>query len=448
VIVLATVLSAIAAAAAVLACILAAAAVIAVRGVANRINEHNDMLARESERSRRDYYDKQLHAFGEGFGGLRTELNNSINNFGVSLQNQITGFAQIQQQQLEEFGKRINTLSDKNEARLEKMRETVETRIKELQQDNNIRLDQMREMVDEQLTTKLQKRLDDSFNIVSERLEQVYKGLGEMQSLASGVGDLKKVLTNVKTRGIWGEYQLGNLLEQMLAPAQYDKNVPIPKDGSERVEFAIKMPGKGGDSFVYLPIDAKFPQEDYLRLVDATETGDIENIRNVEKALLETVRSCAKDIRDKYIKPPYTTDFAIMYLPVEGLYAEVLRIQGLAEQLQREYKVVPAGPTTLAALLNSLQMGFRTLAIEQRSNEVWTLLGIFKAEFGKFSDMLQKTHKKLDEASNTMENMEKRTRMIKNKLRSVEELDYGEAADTFLKEGDFDQTVEDTEQIV
>jgi len=393
-----------------------------VKKQAKELGEQTGRLNDKTERTIRDSVESLQRSQNESLFYTREELNKSITSFGTGVQSQIMGISQLQQSHLEEFGKKISQLSDKNEARLEQMRETVERRIKELQYDNNNRLEQMRAMVDEQLTTKLQKRLDDSFTIVSERLEQVYKGLGEMQTLASGVGDLKKVLTNVKTRGIWGEYQLGQLLEQMLAQGQYAQNVPIPQNGKERVEFAIKMPGKDDDC-VWIPKDSKFPQEDYMRLVEASESGTPEKVRTSIKQLEVSIKNEAKRIRDKYIKPPYTTDFAIMYLPVEGLYAEVLRIPGMAEMLQREYRVVPSGPTTLTALLNSLQMGFRTLAIEKRSNEVWDLLGAFKTEFNTFADTLQKTKKKLQEASNTMETMETRTRVINRKLKGVQELD-------------------------
>ena len=282
----------------------------------------------------------------------------------------------------------------------------------------------MRATVDEKLQSTLEKRLGESFKQVSERLEQVYKGLGEMRNLATGVGDLKKVLTNVKTRGTWGEIQLGNILEQILTPEQYAINVQTKKNSNERVEFAIKLPGQDSDKdqVVWMPIDAKFPQEDYQRLLDAQDEADKDaadkSIRNLEMR----IKAEAKAIKEKYIDPPNTTDFAIMFLPVEGLYAEVLRRPGLCDILQRDYRVVVTGPTTLAALLNSLQMGFRTLAIEKRSSEVWELLGVVKTEFGKFGDVLSKTKKKLQEASNTINKAEVRTRAIERKLREVQEI--------------------------
>jgi DNA recombination protein RmuC len=273
--------------------------------------------------------------------------------------------------------------------------------------------------------------LGDSFKLVSERLEQVHQGLGEMHALANGVGDLKRVLTNVKTRGSWGEMQLGNLLEQVLAPEQYARNVRVKKT-SEAVDFAIKLPGREGDpsEVVWLPIDAKFPKEDYERLVDASERGDSAAVDQATKDLEARVRSQARSIRDTYLAPPDTTDFALLYLPTEGLYAEVVRRAGLLDTLQRECRVVVVGPTTLAALLNSLQMGFRTLAIQKRSSEVWNVLGAVKAEFGKFGDALSKVKKKIDETGNSIDEAVHRSRQIEKKLRKVEALPAAEAAPT------------------
>ncbi|MDM7202773.1 MAG: DNA recombination protein RmuC [Thermodesulfobacteriaceae bacterium] len=307
--------------------------------------------------------------------------------------------------------------------RLERLRETLEERFRLLQEENAKKLDQMRELVDKELHATLERRLGESFKLVSDRLEQVHKGLGEMQALASSVGDLKKVLSNVKTRGILGEIQLGALLEQILTPEQYVKNFATKKGSNERVEFAIKLPGRDGSGrFVYLPIDAKFHEADYQRLIDAYETGDHNIIEEAAKQLEMEIKKSARDIRDKYLDPPNTTDFAIMFLPVEGLYAEVLRRPKLFETIQRDYKVVITGPTTLAAFLNSLQMGFRTLAIEKRSTEIWELLGAVKSEFSKFGDLLEKTHKKLLEASHTIEDAAKKTRSIERKLKDVEQI--------------------------
>jgi len=324
---------------------------------------------------------------------------------------------------------RLAVLGESNEKRLEGLRAAVDERLKALQDDNGKRLDQMRQTVDEKLQGTLEKRLNDSFKLVSERLEAVQRGLGEMQSLAAGVGDLKKVLTNVKTRGTWGEIQLGALLEQMLAPEQYVVNAAPRKEGGERVEFAVRLPGPddGDGSDVLLPIDAKFPVEDYQRLVDASEKGDAAAVDAAARALELRIKGCAKDIRDKYLNPPRTTDFGILFLPTEGLYAEVVRRVGLMELLQREYKVSVAGPTTLAALLNSLQMGFRTLAIQKRSAEVWQVLGAVKAEFGKFGDVIDKVERKLSEASSQLQNVGVRGRAIERKLRDVQELPQGDA---------------------
>jgi DNA recombination protein RmuC len=334
-----------------------------------------------------------------------------------------------QVEQLESFAKNLVQMTRLNEQKLEEMRRTMETQLRSIQEDNTKQLEQMRAVVDEKLQSTLEKRLADSFKQVSDRLEQVYKGLGEMRTLATGVGDLKKVLTNVKTRGTWGEIRLSHILEQILSPEQYAANVATRKNSSERVEFAIKLPGRDGerDSVIWLPIDAKFPQEDYQRLLDAQEAADKDSADKSLKSLDQRIKAEAKNIRDKYIDPPHTTDFGIMFLPVEGLYAEVLRRPGLCDQLQRDFRIVVTGPTTLAALLNSLQMGFRTLAIQKRSSEVWELLGVVKTEFGKFGDVLAKTKKKLQEASNTIDSAEVRTRAIERKLRKVQEIPRDEA---------------------
>lgn len=306
-------------------------------------------------------------------------------------------------------------------ATLEQLRTSVEARLDRIRADNAEKLEQVRQTVDEKLQGVLEQRLGESFRQVSERLEQVHRGLGEMQTLASGVGDLKKVLANVKVRGTWGEVQLGNLLEQVLAQDQYATNVATNEFSGHRVEFAIRLPG-GDLGEVLLPIDAKFPQEDYQRLVDAQEAGDAGAMDAASRQLELRVRGAARDVCTKYLNPPRTTDFAILFLPTEGLYAEVVRRPGLAEALQRECRVVVAGPTTLWALLNSLQMGFRTLAIQKRSGEVWSVLGAVKTEFGKFGGVLEKVQKKLQEASNHMEQTGRRTRAIERRLREVEAL--------------------------
>ena len=353
----------------------------------------------------------------------RQEMSNSLKAFGDSLLSRMAEIAGLQKNQLDTFSKQLSTQTRTNEEKLEQMRETVEKRLKTLQDENTKKLEQMRETVDEKLHATLEKRLGESFKVVSERLEQVHKGLGEMQTLAAGVGDLKKVLSNVKTRGIWGEISLGFLIEQLFTPEQYAKNVATKKGSSERVEFAIRLPGRDKDEGeVWLPIDSKFPEADYTRLMEAQEKAEPILVEEAAKSLEKFIKAEAKKINEKYIDPPNTTDFGIMFLPVESLYSEVLRRPGLFEQLQREFRITVTGPTTLAALLNSLQMGFRTLAIEKRSSEVWTLLGTVKTEFGKFGDVLDKTQKKLQEASNTIETAARKSRTIERKLKDVQEM--------------------------
>lgn len=322
----------------------------------------------------------------------------------------------------EEVTTGLKVMAASTEGRLDKMRESMEEKIRQMQENNQLKLEEMRATVDEKLHKTLETRLGESFKQVSERLEQVHQGLGEMQTLAIGVGDLKKVLTNVKTRGVLGEYQLENLLEQLLTPDQYEKNIATRPNSNDRVEFAVKMPGRETDgTFVWLPLDAKFPTEDYLELLDAYEAGDTTGIQVFQKKLGNRIKGEAKSIRDKYIEAPHTTDFAILFLPFEGLYAEVLRLN-LFETLQREYKVMIAGPTTISAFLNSMQMGFRTLVIEKRTSEVWQLLGAVKTEFHKFGLVLDKTKKKLEEAGKVIDTAGTRTRAIERRLREVEEL--------------------------
>ena len=330
-----------------------------------------------------------------------------------------------------ELTAQLKGLTDSNELRLDRLRGTLDSQLKQLQEGNEKKLDEMRKTVDEKLQGTLEKRLGESFKLVSDRLEAVQRGLGEMQSLATGVGDLKRVLTNVKTRGIFGEVQLGAILEQILTPDQYARNVQ-PKPGSrETVEFALRLPGPDSDptACVWLPIDAKFPHEDYARLVEAAETGEVDAERIASTALARVVRGFAADIRDKYLDPPHTTDFAILFLPTEGLYAEILRQPGLVESLQQDCRVVIAGPTTLAAILTSLRMGFRTLAIEKRASEVWQVLAAVKTEFGKFGDVLERVKKQLQTASNTIDETGVRARAITRKLRDVESLPAAEAGE-------------------
>lgn len=335
----------------------------------------------------------------------------------------------------EESARSLKIFSETVERRMEKIRETVEIELKSIQRDNSEKLEKMRETVDEKLHATLEKRLGESFKMVSDRLEMVHKGLGEMQNLAVGVGDLKKVLQNVKTRGTWGEVQLGSLLDQILTPEQYEKNVATKKNSNERVEFAIKIPAKNDEmENIWLPIDAKFPIEDYHNLIEAEDKCDLPLAEKLSKALEMRLKSEARDIRDKYLNPPHTTDFGILFIPIEGLYAEILRRPGLFETIQREFKVTVTGPTTIAAFLNSLQMGFRTLAIEKRSSEVWTILSTVKNEFTKFGDILDKTQKKLQEASNTIERASTKSRTIERQLNKVQELPVSKKQAPLLEE--------------
>ena len=363
-----------------------------------------------TERSVREEIAKNREETAQALRQSREELTGALKGVGDTLYGQ------------------VGLLTQTTDKKLDMLREAVEQRLQAIQADNAKQLDQMRATVDEKLQGTLEKRLGESFQQVSERLEQVYKGLGEMQSLAAGVGDLKKVLTNVKTRGTWGEVQLGAMLEQVLTPDQYAANVAV-KEGGERVEFAIKLPGGGGDEkdTVWLPVDAKFPVEDYQRLMDAQEKADAESAEGAAKQLEARIKQCAGDICSKYLNPPKTTDFGILFLPTEGLFAEVIRRTGLVEFVQRECRVVIAGPTTLWALLNSLQMGFRTLAIQKLSSEVWNLLSAVKTEWTKYGDVLDKLQKKIHEASDTIEQAQTRTRAIGRKLKDVQELPAAEA---------------------
>jgi DNA recombination protein RmuC len=373
---------------------------------------------------------------------VREEVTNAVVGLGDSVVNSITQLGVQQKGQLDTFTEQLVTLTDANEKRLHELRTTVDGRLKQLQDENSAKLEQMRRTVDERLTATLEQRLGESFKQVSERLEAVHKGLGEMQSLAAGVGDLKQVLTNVKTRGTWGEVQLGVLLEQILTPDQYRENVVCKAGCGERVEYAVRLPGQGdgagGDDGegVWLPIDAKFPVEDYQRMLEAQDRGDLAGMDQALKALEARVRSSAKDIQGKYLDPPRTTDFGIMFLPTEGLYAEVLRRPGLVGSLQSDYRVLVTGPTTLAALLNSLQMGFRILTVEKRSSEVWQLLGAVKTQFGQFGGLLDRVHTKLDQASKTIDDAARKSRTIERRLRHVEEMPLESAGSLLLAEAD------------
>ncbi|MSN25769.1 MAG: DNA recombination protein RmuC [Geobacter sp.] len=401
-----------------------------------------DTLEKILERQERFLRDELARGRDETIAGVRhsrEEMTGSITVLGDSLLKRMSDIAGLQKNQLELFAAQLKELTISNESRLDKLRDSVDARLRLIQEDNASKLEQMRATVDEKLHDTLEKRLGESFKLVSERLELVQRGLGEMQSLAVGVGDLKKVLTNVKSRGTFGEIQLASLLEQILAPGQYDSNVETIPGSGQRVEFALKLPGRevGQENTVWLPLDAKFPQEDYLRLVEAQEIGDAAAAGDASKMLDRAVREMAKNIRDKYLEPPHTTDFGVMFLPTEGLYAEVLRLPGLFDVLQREFKVIVAGPTTLAALLNSLQMGFRTLAIEKRSAEVWNLLGSVRSEFLKFGQILEKTRKKLQEAGNHIDQAATRTRVIERKLRDVQDAP-GALADELIEPEELD----------
>ena len=365
----------------------------------------------------RDDHQRALRALNENLMHSLSTLGQSQSALLESMQRQVMLSGRNQEE-------RFSQMSESTARGLENLRTSLQSQLTMLRQENDQQLSAMRRTVDEQLTQHLDKRLNASFAQVSARLEQVYKGLGEMQNLAVGVGDLKKVLTNVKTRGIWGEMQLGALLGQVLTREQYAENIEIVPGSQERVEFAVRLPGKD-EHAVWLPIDSKFPQEDYLRLVEASQQGDASGVETARRALMTRVKIEGKRIASKYIAPPHSTDFAIMFLPVEGLYAEVMRDMDTAEQLQREQRVVIAGPSTFAALLNALQMGFRTLAIEQRSSEVWKLLGAVKNDFGRFAKVLEKTQQRLRQASDSIDTAFTRTRAIQRRLGQVEAADAG-----------------------
>ena len=368
-------------------------------------------------------YERTERSVREEIAGSRQELGNALISFNNSVIKAMTVMNDSQLRQMEAFSSRLSQLTETNQGKLDVLKTAVEEKLQTLQDDNARQLDLMRATVDEKLQGTLEKRLGESFSQVSERLEQVYRGLGEMQALAAGVGDLKRVLTNVKTRGTWGEVQLGAMLEQVLTAEQYAANVTV-RDGGERVEFAIKLPGHSEDKqeIVWLPVDAKFPVEDYQRLLDAQEKADAQSAEIAARQLENRIKQCAADISNKYLNPPRTTDFGILFLPTEGLFAEVIRRSGLAEYVQRECRVMIAGPSTLWSLLNSLQMGFRTLAIEKRSGEVWNLLSAVKTEWTKYGEVLNMVQKKLNEASDTIEKARTRTRVIGRKLRDVQEL--------------------------
>ncbi|MBA4055638.1 MAG: DNA recombination protein RmuC, partial [Marivirga sp.] len=363
----------------------------------------------------------------------REELARSLKSFEEKFGQSVKDFSDGQKLKFDDLVAKQNQTKAETELKLEKIRETVDNNLQKLQEQNSKKLEEMRNTVDEKLQSTLEKRFTESFTLISNRLDQVHQGLGEMQKLATGVGDLKKVLTNVKTRGNMGEFQLGNILEQIFSLEQFEKNVIVKAGTLERVEFAIKLPGRNVDGTpVLLPIDSKFPNEDYQRLADVYEKISDLSPKDIEDAVKQfeySVKKNAKDIKDKYINPPVTTDFAIMFVPTEGLYAEILRRTGLFELLQREYRVTVVGPANLVAFLSSLQMGFRTLAIEKRSSEVWQILGAVKTQFGTFGGILEKTKKKLQEAANVIDDASVKSRVIERKLKTVQELTHEEAKD-------------------
>lgn len=399
----------VAAATAILVVVLLILAIKASKGVGREVRDELRLSREEARNAGRE---------------LREEVAGGLKSTNEVLSQTLESMGKLQQTQLEGMTKQLTELINSNQAALDRVRLTFDSRVKELQEGNEKKLEEMRKTVDEKLHDTLEKRLGESFKLVSDRLEAVHKGLGEMQHLATGVGDLKRVLVNVKARGTWAEVQLGAILEQILTPEQFARNVRVKADSLETVEYAVRLPGpkEEPDVCVWLPIDSKFPQEDYLRLQEAAEKADPVAVQAAADALARTVRAAAKDIHDKYISPPDTTDFAIMFLATEGLYAEVLRQPAFVEDLQHRFRVVVAGPTTLAAILSSLRMGFQTLAIEQRAVEVWRVLGAVKTEFGKFGDVLDKVKRQLTTARRTIEDTGRRSRAIERKLRSVEKL--------------------------
>lgn len=382
-----------------------------------------NQLKKASDNSNNEEFKRLEQTIRNEQSALRQELSSStqmsVKNLGDMIASSQNAYAISQSKSLAQLEERLKTFSLTNEQQLDNIRHSVENRLNYIQEDNNKKLEEMRKTVDERLQQSIEEKMNRSFSLVNERLEQVYKGLGEMQSLAVGVGDLKKVLSNVKTRGILGEIQLSAILSEILSPEQYEENVATKKGSKNVVEFAVKLPSDD-DKFIYLPIDSKFPGDTYAALRDAIDEGDKIKIDLAAKALITRIKSEAKDIHDKYIDPPYTTEFAIMFLPFEGLYSEAVN-RGLVEILQRDYKVNIAGPSTMAALLNSLQMGFKTLAVQKRSAEVWEILGAVKQEFDKFGDVLEATQQRLDQANKELDKLVGvRTRQIQRKLKDVQ----------------------------
>lgn len=412
-----------------------------IRQEFSRNREEDQKNFRESRQELSNSFKILNDSLQLSFKDTKEELVRSLKSFEEKSIQSAKDFNDVQRQKFDDLVSRQNEIKKETELKLEKIRETVDQNLQKLQEQNSQKLEEMRNTVDEKLQSTLNKRFTDSFNLISNRLDQVHQGLGEMQKLATGVGDLKKVLTNVKTRGNLGEFQLGNILEQIFSFEQFEKNAIVKAGTLERVEFAIKLPGKASDGTpVLLPIDSKFPNEDYQRLIEVYDKMSELTSKDIEDAIKQfeySVKKNAKDIKDKYINPPTTTDFAIMFVPTEGLYAEILRRTGLFELLQREYRVTVVGPANLVAFLSSLQMGFRTLAIEKRSSEVWQILGAVKTQFGTFGSILDKTKKKLQEATNVIDDASQRSRVIERKLKNVQELSP-EDAKGVLPLGPFD----------
>ena len=406
-----------------------------VRLIARASSNSAEQAVRSELRDGREEAAKRSHE-------LREEVSGSLDKTAQTLSTTVGQLGNVQKQQLESVTTQVQALVETNQQRLEGLRATISEQLGEMREANEKKLEEMRRTVDEKLQGTLEKRLGESFQQVREQLDAVHKGLGQMQSLAAGVGDLKNVLTNVKARGTWAEYQLEAILEQVLTPEQFDRNVATRENSSERVEFAIRLPGRSDDPnvCVWLPIDSKFPQEDYIRLTEASKSADAEAVAQSTRELMRSVTQSAKTIAEKYLNPPHTTDFAVLYLPTEGLYAEVLRQPGMVSQLQQDYRVVVSGPTTIAALLNSLRLGFRSLAIEQQASEVWQVLAAVKTEFGKFGEVLDKVKKQLATASNTIDQTQTRTRAMARRLRKVEQLPSGESDELleFLPEDEYE----------
>lgn len=427
-----------------------------VREEFSRNREETQRSAKENREELSNAFKVFSESLQSSFKDSRDELSKSLKSLEDGFSRNVKDFNELQRQKFGDLLNRQHQIKCDTETKLDKIKEAVESNLQRIQEQNSKKLDEMRATVDEKLQSTLEKRFTDSFKLISDRLDQVHQGLGEMQKLASGVGDLKKVLTNVKTRGNLGEIQLGAILEQIFSPEQYEKNSTIKPGSMERVEYAIRLPGRGPDNApLLLPIDSKFPNEDYQRLVEVYDNVANLSQKEIDDAVRQfeySIKKNAKDIRDKYINPPVTTDFAIMFVPTEGLYAEILRRTGLFELLQREYRVTVVGPTNLVAFLSSLQMGFRTLAIEKRSSEVWQILGAVKTQFGTFGTILEKTKKKLQEATNVIDSASTRSRVIERKLRNVQELPseqsialLGKSIDVEIDEAEMGGDEEETE---